>query len=55
MVAMAMIMGVASPLWIRMIDPSVQKSLPPASAQIPSVPSRLTIATHLLALHKAAK
>jgi NADH-quinone oxidoreductase subunit M len=55
MVAMALIMGVASPLWIRMIDPSVQKSLPPASAQTPSIPSPLTIATHLLALHKAAK
>jgi NADH-quinone oxidoreductase subunit M len=55
MVAMALIMGVASPLWIRMIDPSVQKSLPPASAQAASVPSPLTIATHLLALHKAAK
>ncbi len=29
MVALALIMGVASPLWIRMIDPSVQQSLHP--------------------------
>src|SRR5207248_9936204 len=31
MVAMALIMGVASPLWIRMIDPSVEHSLRPSS------------------------
>jgi NADH-quinone oxidoreductase subunit M len=31
MVVMALIMGVASPLWIRMIDPSVQQSLRPTS------------------------
>jgi NADH-quinone oxidoreductase subunit M len=30
MVALALIMGVASPLWMRMIDPSVQQSLHPA-------------------------
>ena len=32
MVAMALIMGVASPLWMHMIDPSVQQSLHPNSA-----------------------
>jgi NADH-quinone oxidoreductase subunit M len=32
MVAMALIMGVASPLWMRMIDPSVQQSLHSGSA-----------------------
>jgi NADH-quinone oxidoreductase subunit M len=31
MVIMALVMGVASPLWIRMIDPSVQHSLRPTS------------------------
>jgi NADH-quinone oxidoreductase subunit M len=30
MVAMALIMGVASPLWMRMIDPSVQHALRPS-------------------------
>lgn len=31
MVAMALIMGVASPLWIRMIDPAVEHSLRPSN------------------------
>jgi hypothetical protein len=31
MVALALIMGVASPLWMRMIDPSVQQSLHPSN------------------------
>jgi NADH-quinone oxidoreductase subunit M len=61
MVAMCLIMGVASPLWIRMIDPAVQQSLRPTSvssaqangAGASTAPT--SFMTHLLAANKAVK
>ena len=55
MVAMAIIMGVASPLWIRMIDPSVQQSLRPTSVSAASAAQRSTLLAHLLPVSKADK
>ena len=51
LVAMALIMGVASPLWIRMIDPSVQQSLRPTSMRSISIQQRPTAATDKLAIN----
>ena len=55
MVAMAIIMGVASPLWIRMIDPSVQQSLRPTSVSAASAAQHSTLLAHLLPVSKADK
>jgi hypothetical protein len=55
MVAMAIIMGVASPLWIRMIDPSVQQSLRPTSVSAASATQHSTLLAHLLPVSKADK
>ena len=55
MVAMALIMGVASPLWMRMIDPSVQQSLRPTSVTAASVIQPAAQSTHILAMNKEAK
>jgi len=52
MVAMALIMGVASPLWIRMIDPSVQQSLRPTSV---NAASATKTSTQVVAMSKSAK
>jgi NADH-quinone oxidoreductase subunit M len=52
MVAMALIMGVASPLWMRMIDPSVGKSLKESATYAASI-SRP--AFKLFAMNKAGK
>jgi len=52
LVAMALIMGVASPLWMNMIDPSVLQSLRPSSVTAASAGPQ---ATHTLAMSKAAK
>jgi NADH-quinone oxidoreductase subunit M len=38
MVAMALIMGVASPLWMRMIDPSVAQSIRQSAVTTTSLP-----------------
>jgi NADH-quinone oxidoreductase subunit M len=38
LMAMALIMGVASPLWMKTIDPAVSRTLPPASSTA-SVPA----------------
>jgi len=51
MVAIALIMGVASPLWMRMIDPSVQHSLAPTAATASKNP---TAATRLIAMNKSS-
>lgn len=55
MVAMALIMGVASPLWMRMIDPSVAQSLRPTSITAASTRQPTAQRTHILAMSKAAK
>jgi len=55
MVAMALVMGVASPLWIRMIDPSVQQSLRPSSVSAASAPKSDAKAAHILAMGKTGK
>jgi hypothetical protein len=55
MVAMTLIMGVASPLWIRMIDPSVHQSLQSVTAQSVIVKKPAWTITHLLAMRRAAK
>lgn len=55
MVAMALIMGVASPLWMRMIDPSVAQSLRPTSITAASARQPTAHGTHILAMSKAAK
>jgi NADH-quinone oxidoreductase subunit M len=52
MVAMALIMGVASPLWMRMIDPSVAQTLRASQTSVASEP-RPSVTT--LAMSKAGK
>jgi len=52
MVAMALIMGVASPLWMRMIDPSVAQTLRASQTSVASEPHP-SVTT--LAMSKAGK
>ena len=54
MVVMALIMGVASPLWIRMIDPSVEHSLRPSSVNA-ATEVRPRAAAHIFAMGNTAK
>ena len=54
LVAMALIMGVASPLWMRMIDPSVQRALRPPSVTAASVPTSKLV-TSMLALRSPSR
>ena len=55
LIAMALMMGVASPLWIRMIDPSVQQSLRPSSVSAASATKAGAQRTHILAMTETAK
>lgn len=55
LVAMALIMGVASPLWIRMIDPSVEHSLRPSSVNAAGIEKTSKSAAHILAMGERVK
>jgi len=55
LIAVALMMGVASPLWIRMIDPSVQQSLRPTSVSAASATKAGAQRTHILAMTETAK